>query len=164
MRRYRAILLVLAAVTVFGMVSPAMGQSSNRLGLGYNVTFYDGEIVAHMPKFVFQGKMFTAGAGFQLHSGEDLTNFMLEMDFSARAIRMRSASIGFGGQIDLTTDVVVANKKETAFGFGAFCEGLVDVAPNLSVGVRVFPFEIATVGDWTRFGLFGVGLSVSFLF
>lgn len=166
MRQYRALLLVVSILIAGSLMSSAAAQSNVRMGAGYAVTHYDpfGGITLHMPKFVIQTPDLAGGAGFSLHSGENNTMFNLQFDFSYRAIKKRSATIGFGGQIDLVVDYVVGNAEDTLFGFGAFAEGLVDVAPNLSIGARVYPFQLVTWGDADRVEFMSVGANINFLF
>jgi hypothetical protein len=166
MRRYSVLFLTLAALIGISLASPALAQSKTRLGVGYAVTHYDpfGAITLHMPKFVIQTPDLSGGAGFSLHSGENNTMFNLEFDFSYRAIKQRSATIGFGGQIDVGIDYVIGNAEDTLFGFGGFVEGLVDVAPNLSVGARLYPLMIVTWGDANRVEFLSAGATINFLF
>ena len=172
MRGSQGMMICLLAAAMLLMAGSAEAQSKSRFGVGYSVTHYDPtfDITFHMPKFVFQSDVFTAGGGFQLHSGEDITNFILEFDFAAKAIKHRSGSINFGGQMHLMTDGVVSQnaqgkvEKDAIFGFGGFAEGMVEVAPNMSVSARIYPFQIASGGDATRFALLSAGATISYLF
>lgn len=166
MFRSRALLLVAVTVVSLSIVGPAFGQTESRIGLGVAITHLDHLYgrTAYVPKFIFATDVLTVGAGFSFHTGEDVTNLGAEFDFGINALEIPGGKLAFGAQFDMISDVSGGKEKESLIAFGGFAEVRLDAAQHLTFGLRMYPFQVVSVGDATRFGMFDVGLHATYFF
>lgn len=144
------------------------GEDDLALGLGLGLTQIDsGALSRHtfLPLLVITGHTFASEFGFGLRSGEDVTNIMFQFGGSFYPINLRRGEVGFGLQFNLETDAVGSGadgSSLTAMGF--FVEYQVSLQKGVQAGVRIFPFLMTHMEDYTRTSNFAPGLSLKFFF
>jgi hypothetical protein len=168
--------MVFLVVLMMGIVlvaGPALAQSPSsnnamRFGVGTALTrINDGLLgkTAFMPLGVLDFPQAEVEFGFSLRSGEDQTQFMMQVGGGYSPIDLGPGRIYFGGMFYLETDAIVINDDgNAAFTFGLFGEYRIPAAENLDIGVRVFPFQLTSSDNYSRIGLFAPGLTATFFF
>jgi hypothetical protein len=167
------LLIVALAVGLVCAATAASAQSSGsssamRFGVGTSITrINDGLLgkTAIMPLGILDFAKDSAEFGFNLRSGEDETQFMLQLGGAYFPVEGSAGQLGFGAQFNLETDAVrINNEGKSVFMFGLYAEYRAPASDSLDIGMRVFPFQLISSDNYSRFGLFSPGLVVAFFF
>jgi len=174
MSRKHLLVLVTLLVGVGLLASTAVAQStksdsSMRFGVGTSMARVNDGAVLGKTTFVPTANLDFGKAdaefGFYPRSGEDETQFILQLGGAYYPFIYGYGSIGFGLQFYLETDaVVVQGKGQSAFMFGIYAEYKVSATDNLDLGLRIFPFQLFHSDSYDRVGVFAPGLAVAFFF